>query len=102
MFFNTVSLRKKLLKKIELIKFFPLSKNCYCALFNYEFISIHTKRRMKTTDKVNTKTSSTHKKLGDRSMFEYVWTLKETKESLKSYQTDRIDSKPTQIIVTSA
>ena len=57
---------------------------------------------MKTTDKVNTKTSSTHKKLGDRSMFEQVWTLKETKESLKSYQTDRIDSKPTQIIVTSA
>ena len=57
---------------------------------------------MKTTDKVNTKTSSTHKKLGDKSMFEQVWTLKETKESLKPYQTDRIDSKPTQIIVTSA
>ena len=41
--------------------------------------------------------SSTQKELGDRSMFEHVWTLKET---LKSYEPDRIDSDPTEIIVT--
>ena len=62
--------------KKQLIKFFLLSKNCY-------YSSIFIQLRIKTIDKVSIKTSSTQKKLGDRSMFEHVWTLKET---FKSYE----------------